>query len=424
MANEKLHVVVIGAGIVGAVSAVELLRDGHRVTIVEPGEPGGEQAASYGNAGGLSVSSVLPMTWPGLWRQVPGYLADPLGPLAIRWAYLPKLLPWLSRFLRAGSDLGKIRRIARAMRPLVEDCPARHARLAEEAGVPDLIVRTGMLYAYPARADFAKEATAWEIRRENGVTWLELEGDELRQREPMLDRRYGFGVFVEGSGQCRDPGGYVAALVRHAQAQGAMLLRVGADGFDIEGGRLRAVRTTGGKIECDRAVIAAGARSKMLALAAGDDVPLEIERGYHAMIAAPEAGPRHLTMPSDGKMVNSDMNAGLRVAGQVEFAGLDAAPNWRRAEILKQHLLRSYPGLPREVEQARVKVWMGHRPSLPDSLPCIGAASGCADVFHAFGHGHIGLASGAVTGRLVADLIGGRPPVIDPAPYRAARFRA
>jgi D-amino-acid dehydrogenase len=281
-----------------------------------------------------------------------------------------------------------------------------------------------MLYVYPSRADFAAEAVAWEIRGENGVRWLELEGDDLRQREPMLDRRYGFGVFVEGSGQCRDPGGYVAALVRYAQSQGAVLRRAGAAGFDIDRAKLRAVRTTDGRIDCDRAVIAAGARSKTLARAAGDDVPLETERGYHAMIAAPEAGPRHLTMPSDGKMVNSEMNAGLRVAGQVEFAGLDAAPNWRRAEILRTHLLRSYPGLPREVAPERVKVWMGHRPSLPDSLPCIGPAAGCPDIFHAYGHGHIGLASGAVTGRLVADLIGGLPPVIDPAPYRPGRFRA
>jgi D-amino-acid dehydrogenase len=423
MTDENLHVVVIGAGIVGAASAIELLRDGHRVTILEPGEPGGEQAASYGNAGGLSVSSVLPMTWPGQWRRVPGYLADPLGPLAIRSAYLPKLLPWLWRFVRAGSDLQKIRRIARAMRPLVEDCPTRHARLATEAGVPELIVRTGMLYAYFSRAHFLREAAGWEIRRENGVTWLELDAEQLRQREPMLDRRYQFGVFVEGSGQCRDPGGYVSALVRHAQARGAAVRRAGAAGFDIEGRRLRAVRTTDGRIDCDRAVIAAGARSKALALAAGDAVPLESERGYHAMLADPEAGPRHLTLPSDGQLVHSMMRTGLRAAGQVEFAGLEAAPNWRRADIVREHQLRSYPDLPRDPAAERVKLWMGHRPSLPDSLPCIGPASGCADVFHAYGHGHIGLASGAVTGRLVADLLGGRPPVIDPAPYSPARFR-
>src|SRR5260370_28651597 len=127
-------------------------------------------------------------------------------------------------------------------------------------------------------------------------------------------------------------------------------------------------------------------------------------------------------MPSDGKMANTMTAHGLRIAGQVEIAGLEAAPNWQRAEILRDYALRTYKALPRDLPADRVRVWMGHRPSMPDSLPVIGPASGVAGVFHAFGHGHIGLASGAVSGRLVADLVGGKPPVIDPAPYSARRF--
>ncbi len=240
--------------------------------------------------------------------------------------------------------------------------------------------------------------------------------------EPSLDRRYTFGLLVEEGGHCTDPGAYVAALVRHAQAQGATLATARATGFDIAQGRLRAVRTSGGDIACDKAVIAAGAWSRALANAAGDRVQLETERGYHAMITAPESFPRIPIMPSDGKMSNTMTRLGLRVAGQVEIAGLEAAPNWKRAEILRDYALRTYPGLPRDLPADRVKVWMGHRPSLPDSLPCIGPASGCADVVHCFGHGHIGLAAGAVSGRLAADLVGGKPPVIDPAPYDPARF--
>src|SRR6516164_7908084 len=140
------HVVVIGAGIVGAASAVELLRDGHRVTILEPGEPGGEQAASYGNGTLLNPSSVIPMSLPGIWRNVPGWLADPLGPLTIRWRYLPRLAPWLWRFLRAGATEARVAATARALRPLLQDAPERHRRLAEEAGVGSLILRQGVLY--------------------------------------------------------------------------------------------------------------------------------------------------------------------------------------------------------------------------------------------------------------------------------------
>ena len=127
-------------------------------------------------------------------------------------------------------------------------------------------------------------------------------------------------------------------------------------------------------------------------------------------------------MPMDGKMANTMTAGTLRIAGQIELAGLDAAPDWRRADILRDHALATYAGLPRSLDPSRVSVWMGHRPSIADGLPVIGPASSCSDIVHAFGHGHVGLAAGPITGRLVADLVGGRGPVIDPRPYRATRF--
>jgi D-amino-acid dehydrogenase len=254
------------------------------------------------------------------------------------------------------------------------------------------------------------------------VRWLELSADELRQREPGLDRRYTFGVLVEENGQCRDPGAYVAALVRHVIAEGAELRRERAIGFRVEGSRLRAVRTDAGEIAADRAVIAAGAWSHVLAAAAGDRVPLETERGYHAVIADPGIAPRYPVMPSDGKMACVMTPQGLRLAGQVELAGLDATPNWRRAEVLRDFARRVFPELPADLPPAKVKVWMGHRPSTPDGLPCIGPASGCPDIIHAFGHGHVGLTAGVATAKLVANLIGGRPRTINMAPYAAQRF--
>jgi D-amino-acid dehydrogenase len=416
------HVVVIGAGIVGAASAVELLRDGQQVTILEPGEPGGEQAASYGNGTLLNPSSVIPMSSPGLWRKVPGYLRDPLGPLTIRWGYLPRLLPWLRRFVAAGATEAKVAAVARALRPLLKDAPALHRKLAEEAGVGHLITQQGVLFVFPSRADFQAEELPWRIRRQNGVRWLELSEDELRQRAPELDRRYTFGLLVEENGQCTDPGAYVAALVRHAVSLGATLRRGRAVGFRIESGRLRAVRLEDGEIAADKAVIAAGAWSRVLAAAVGDRVPLETERGYHAVISDPGISPRYPVMPSDGKMGCVMTPQGLRLAGQVELAGLAAAPNWRRAQVLRDFARRVYPGLPENLPPERVKVWMGHRPSTPDGLPCIGPASGCADVVHAFGHGHVGLTAGAATGRVVADLVAGRAPGVDLGGFGVGRF--
>ncbi len=416
------HVAIIGAGIVGAACALELLRDGNRVTIIEPGEPGGEQAASYGNGTLLNPSSVIPMSTPGIWKKVPGYLLDPLGPLAIRWRYLPKLVPWLRRFVTAGSTPAKLETIARALQPLLAEAPQRHRALAEEAGVGDLIMRQGGLYAFPDRAAFEAEALSWRIRRDNGTRWLELNEDELRQHEPALSRNYKFGLLVEENGQCRDPGAYLAALIRHAVASGATLRKARATGFRIENRSLRAVLTDTGEVEADSAVIAAGAHSKQLAAAAGDRVPLETERGYHVVISDPGVTPRYPVSPSDGKMAFAMTPAGLRIGGQVELAGIEAAPNWKRAEVLLAFARNVYPGLPVDLPPERVKMWMGHRPSMPDGLPCLGPASGSGDIVYAFGHGHVGLTAGATTGKIVAEIIAGGPVSVDLKPYSAKRF--
>jgi D-amino-acid dehydrogenase len=421
-AGPARHVVIIGSGAVGTVSAIECLRAGHRVTVVDPGQPGGEQASSYGNAGWLSSHSVIPPAEPGMWKKVPSFLLDPLGPLSIRWTYLPKVLPWLIRFLLGALTTAQIERTAQAMRTLLVDAPKLHAGLAAEAGVPQLIERRGVLHVYPDRAAFAGDARSWAIRRKVGVAWLELSAEELRQREPHLHPRYTFGLVVEEAGHCRDPGGYVAALSELARARGATYRETRATGFRHEGGRLRAVVTEQGEIACDRAVVAAGARSKALAAALGDPLPLESERGYHVMIPDAAVGPRTPVMASDAKMIANFMNGGLRAAGQVEFAGLAAAPNWKRAEILRDHLLTMFPDLGGSVSADRLRVWLGHRPSMPDGRPCIGPARATADVVYAFGHGHVGLVGSARTGRLVAQLVGGAEPEIPLAPFDPRRF--
>lgn len=416
-----LHVVVIGAGIVGVTTALELLNDGHRVTLVEPGVPGGEQAASYGNAAWLSPASIIPMSMPGLWRKVPGYLLDPQSPLTIRWRMLPRLMPWLLRFLLAGATVAKVERTARVLTGLLHDAPTRHAALATAAGQPDLVQQRGLLYPYPDRAAFEAEALGWRLRHDNGFRWQELDGDALRRFEPALASRYTFGVFLDVGAHCVDPGGYVAALAAHVVQRGAVLAATSATGFAIENGRLRGVLTDAGRIDCDRAVIAAGIRSKALARLAGDIVPLESERGYHVMIAAPPGAPQTPVMPGDGKMGNTTMRAGLRSAGQVELASVETPPDWRRADILLRHALSAYPGLGTP-EESRIARWMGHRPSTPDGLPVIARAAATPDIVHAFGHGHIGLVAGPMTGRLAADLAGGKTPGLDVAPFAATRF--
>ena len=363
------HVAIIGAGAVGVISAIEALRAGHRVTLIDPGEPGGEQAASYGNAGWLSSHSVIPPAEPGIWKKVPSYLMDPLGPLAIRWAYLPKALPWLVKYLLSGWTEARVETTAFALRELLKDAPLLHRKLAEEAGVPELIERNGVMHVFTSRGNFDNDL-GWRLRKKVGVEWLELNADEMRQREPDLHPRYTFGVVVEEAGRCRDPGAYVAALANHAIASGAEHVRAKATGLRLNGNRLVAVLTETGEIACDAAVVAAGARSKQLTASIGDPLPLETERGYHVMIEHPESGPRSSMMASDAKMVVNWTNKGLRAAGTVEIAGLEAAPNWKRAEILRDHLIGMFPKLPKDIPAARIKTWFGHRARLARRRLC------------------------------------------------------
>ena len=415
-------VVIIGAGAVGVCTALALLADGHRVTVVEPRSPGGDHAASFGNGGWLSTASVVPMSLPGLWRNIPRYLLDSDGPLVIRAAALPRLAPWLVRFVAAGHRLDRVALTARALSALLHDAPARHAALAREAGVPDLVVQSGLTYVYPSRKAFEAESLAWHLRRDQRVIWREIDRDELRSHTPALAPSYGFGIEVPAGGHCRDPGAYVAALAALAQSRGARWVSGSATGLIAERGRLRAVRVGATDIATDYAVISAGIDSTRLAQDAGSRIPLESERGYHVVLPAENLSMRTPLMPSDGKMAVTQTVHGLRISGQVELASRGAGPDWRRADILLRHAKRMFPTLTVPGSSAATPRWLGHRPSTPDGLPVLGRCEGLGQVLCAFGHGHVGLASAPASAELLADLIAGREPRIDPLPYRSSRF--
>jgi D-amino-acid dehydrogenase len=315
-------------------------------------------------------------------------------------------------------------KIAQSLRPLLADAPAMHAKIAAEAGCGNLVAaNSGLMHVYLSRADYEADAFGWSVRRNVGIRWDVLEDAALAETQPDLHPRYRLGAFVGEAGYCRDPGAYVAALAKYARQRGAAVSKCTALGFRIEGERLKAVVTDQEEVHCDKAIIAAGIRSKQLAKAVGDAVPLEAERGYHAAL---EASPVTLTIPvmaSDCRMVVTSVGGSLRAAGQVEIAAHDDKPDMRRAEILKRHLLGMFPGLQKSAStEMRFRTWMGSRPSLPDGMPCIGSASASRDVVHAFGHGHIGLVSSARTARVALQLVDGQSPEIPVGPFDPRRF--
>ncbi len=408
-------IVVIGAGIVGVCCAAYLRRDGHDVLLLD--REGPAAGTSQGNAGALSPGSCVPLAMPGVFGKIPGWLMDAEGPLTIRPRYFPRALPWLLRFTLSARP-ARVAKIADALRALhrpVFDC---YEPLVTAAGCADLIRRTGTLAVYRSEKALASSESDWSIRRERGGELRAVSGAELREIEPALAPAYTHGMFIPDHGYTANPQRMVQALAGRFVADGGRL-EIGAVRALEGAGESIAVRMEDGRaIDADRVVVAAGAWSGRVLGSLGIRLPLETQRGYQVTIADAGVAPRLPVVVSEGKFYATPMEGGLRVAGTVEFAGLEAPPEYRRARRLLEQVRELYPGIRTE----RHTQWMGHRPCLPDSLPVIGARHGHPRVLLAFGHGHNGMTSGPVTGRLVADLVAGRKPFIDCSAYSPDRF--
>jgi D-amino-acid dehydrogenase len=407
--------VVIGAGIVGISTALYLQRDGIHVTLIDPAAPA-EAGASFGNAGLIATHIVQPLATASILPKLPTMLRDEMAPLAIRWRYLPTVAPWLLRLLRATTP-SEVERITAALASELRFAEEAYRPLLDDAANP-LFHRKGILVVYPDEQYLASNEPVLDLQRRNGVKFDKLGGNAIGSIAPDLSSNYRVGIHYHEAGHVSDPHVFAKTLFAQFTRIGGELKTAEASGFVFKGNRATGVRTTAGTEEADIFVVAAGIWSKSLALQLGSRLPLESERGYH--VTLPEPG-INLEMPmivGDIRFAVTPMLSGLRLAGTIEFAGLKAAPNPRRHEALIHNARRVFPGLKTE-QQTR---WMGHRPSLPDSLPVVGPSPQYSNVFFNFGHGHLGLTTAAVTGRAIADMIAGRQPVFDATPFRANRF--
>lgn len=256
------------------------------------------------------------------------------------------------------------------------------------------------------------------MRRARGARVDIIGADEIRQLEPSLAPNYRHGLFLPEHGYVTDPELVVQRMAETFVGHGGSVTVADVSSISIAGKAPCVTLTSGERLDAEAVIVAAGAWSGRLLRTGGVRVPLETQRGYHLTLASPNITPRCPVTVSEEKVYATPMRGGLRVAGTVEFAGLEAKPNWQRAKRLAAVAQRMYPG----IEYAQATEWMGHRPCLPDSLPMIGPVPGLPGVFAAFGHGHNGMTSGPVTGRLIADLVTGRRSPFDLAPYRVDRF--
>ena len=405
--------VVVGAGVVGMASALWLQRDGWSVLVCDPRAPG--EGCSFGNAGIVAVNQVMPPFSAGLLAEIPRMLFDPTWTVSIRWRHLPRLTPWLIRFLKA-SRPRRVVETCRAMSGLLGDSMAAHRALLAAIGAEDLLRHQGWLAVYRRAKPSVRKELA--VKRGWGVRAEELDGPEIRQLVPALGKDLEFGVLYPDCGHVLDPFAVVQAYARHFQAEGGKIARTKVNGFTVNDRRVAAVRTENGDRPADLVVLAAGAWSRGLAADLGARIPLDTERGYHVTLPAPGVEVPMPVLAGDHRMSLTPMTPGLRIAGTAEFAGLDAPPNPARHAALIERGRTLFPELTADSHTS----WMGHRPATPDSMPVIGRAPAADNAYLAFGHGHLGLTTGPATGRAIADLAAGRTASFDVTPFAAERF--
>lgn len=416
--ESERSIAVIGAGVVGAATALALAAEGCLVTVIDHGEVGA--GTSSGNAGGIVTGAVTPTATPGVLRSIPSYIFDPDGAAVLRPSYFFQVLPWLLRFIEAGRP-ARVVDIASALAPLVSHAMKAHLALAAASGSLDLIRPVGWLKVYGSDAGFSETALERELMTRHGVNFSILNADEVADLEPKLNKNsYTRGLFQPDSGFVNYPTGLTQAYFEGARQRQAQYIQESVlEVRPMEGGGIT-IKTEKTTRQFDSVVIAAGAWSKKFAKQIGDSVSLDTERGYHISFGSTdhELLRRPVGFP-EKHCVLSPMHDGISLVSGDELAGLTAPPDYRRIRALAPFARSVLPGL---AEQAIQREWMGYRPSTPDSLPVIGRSPSCKNVYYAFGHGHLGLTLAAITAQLIAGMVRGHPDPFDLSPYRIARF--
>jgi len=413
--NGPRQIVVVGAGVIGVCCALYLRRDGHEVTLVDRKPPG--EGCSFGNAGLLARSSIAPMADPRTFAKIPSWLFKTDGPLSIRWAYLPKIAPWLIRFVQAGLS-NTADETSKALHLLTDPCVDLYKDLAQQAGRSDLVRTSDYLQIYRSEKAFRHAASDFAMRRGFGFQIDEINKSDIQALEPALSSGYTYGYRIAGHGYTVDPEALVKALADMFAKEGGVFKKADVLSFHVNVNGPDKVVTDAGKIACDTVVVAAGALSKEMASQLGAKVPLDTERGYHVTAHNPGIEITRPIMEGDAKFLVTPMAMGIRFAGTVELGGVIAPPNPKRIKLIEDKAKQMFP----DINLAETSSWMGFRPSIPDSLPVIGPSPEMKNVFFAFGHQHVGLTSGPQTGRIIADFVSSRLSNWKVEAFRADRF--
>ena len=416
MSADHIDVAVIGAGVIGLSCASWLQHQGRSPVLFDAA--GLANGASFGTAGLINGDAHLPVALPGMLRRVPGWLLDPHGPVHVRPGYALRAAPWLMRWLLAGRA-SQARQGARALHALHRGVFDGYRTMLGQAAFDRLLCQSGGVVLARGERPGKDELLANAIREELGIGCETLGPERLRELFPGIAPFAKRGLLFPNNGYTLSPHRLVEALFdRYVERGGALrnervlkLVPCG-DGWQL--------LTSKSNVTARIIVVCTGAWSKSLLGPLGVRIPLETERGYHLQLGQPSI-PIGLPIIHRARgLAITPMAEGLRLAGTVELAGLDAPPDETRALALRRHLDELFPG----IEADTRRLWMGFRPSLPDSVAAIGPIARHPGLFGAVGHGHDGMIGAPSTGRLIAEMVTGSAPHIDSAPYGFSRFGA
>ncbi|VVM47523.1 D-amino acid dehydrogenase 1 [Pseudomonas fluorescens] len=395
MTNNVSHdIAVVGAGIIGVACALRLARQGLRVVVIDQQQPG--HGASFGNAGHLATEQVFPIADASILKRLPAMLLDPMGPLRLDWKYLPRALPWFTRLLM-NLRPAPFQNTVAGLRALNESSLQAWQRLLADIQRPDLLKIDGSLLVFE-RPKSRQAIQALQTRLHQQQVPVDYwQSGAIRETAPQLSEQIQGGLFFPRTGHFIDPYRVVCELVEAAKASGVSFVQQ-----QVQGGHVQehgvALITGNGALTASRVLIACGAHSaKLTAALTGKKVPLDTERGYHLMLPQEHDRLPFPVTSLERKFIMTPMAEGLRLAGTVEFAGLEKPPSMERAwqlHRLSQGLFR------KDLSAEAATPWMGFRPSLPDSLPVIDQVCE-GKVLLAFGHQHLGLTQAAVTAEMV-----------------------
>ena len=411
--SENLKIGIIGAGIQGVCNALFLQKNGYKVTLFDRDEPG-NLSASYGNAGHFSPYASVPLNRPDVLTDVPSMLLSSTGPLALRWNYVPKMIPWFLKFILNCSKK-KMMHTAKNMHQILNLALPAFDELFDEVDISGLVEKKGVIYVWNDQNLTSRELEI-NIRKELGVEQQILTPKEIHDLEPNIKPFYHGGVFYSYARHTRNPKKVLLKLFDLFLAKGGKFLKINIQDLKFDGEN-PIVKSETQQFIFDKIVIACGAFSKKLTDKLNEKIPLDTERGYHVQFKGCDHLISRPVVFANRGFGMTPMEQGLRVAGTVEFGGLKNPLSKSRIKNLIEGAKYMLDGLPEHQDE-----WLGFRPSLPDFLPVIGPSKNYKNVYYSFGHHHLGWTLGAVSGKIISKMIAKENTNLNLEPYSSRRF--